>query len=270
MNAPCQGGMWAFCLHSLIREYGWQFCRRIALPHPVRTIRAVRAAHALKLSDGVTALPGGQASGSFDGGARSIVGLGFCLKPLDPLCPACRPNHDCLYLENPDGTGMTAVPAACRQCVIREFGTLAGRAGAAVYIMTSARDILFDVFAPALAEGRFASGLFTLCRYSLKPFATGLLAEGIRGWLVPFETGDCRDYPTWLQADRGNKQEQTAICETNRQGMAAMLRAAAREPAGAVQFQRRGNVLYPRREPASRSGAEAAPLLRSPGGAVGI
>lgn len=245
--------LWAFCRHSLFREYGWQFFRRIVLPHPVRTARAVKAAHALELSDGMTELPGGKESGSFDGGARSIVGLGFCLKPLVPPCPAGRPNHDCLFLENPGGAGRSAVPAACRQCAIREFGTLAGRAGTAVYIMTSARDILFDVFAPALADGRFAAGLFTLCRYSLKPFATGLLAAGMRGWLVPFETGDCRDYRTWLQADRGNKQEQTAINEPNRLAMVAMLRAAAPEPAGPVRFQRRGNVLFPRRATTGRN-----------------
>ena len=39
--------MWAFCWHSLLREYGWQFFRRVVLPHPVKTAQAVWASGAL-------------------------------------------------------------------------------------------------------------------------------------------------------------------------------------------------------------------------------
>ena len=264
VSASSQGGMWAFCLHSLLRDYGWQFYRRIALPHPVRTLRAMKDARALDVSGGMTALPGDDQSRPFGGGPQAIVGLGFCLKPLDPPCPAGRPNHDCVYLENFPAAGAADMPPACRQCAIREIGILALRAGAAVYIMTSAKDILFDVFVPALEDGEFSAGLFVLCRYSLKPFAVGLLAAGIRGWLAPFETGDCRDYRTWLQADRGIKQEQTAISEENRQAIRDMLRDAARNPAGAARFQRRGNVLYPWRETPRHAGSQdAAPRGRN-------
>lgn len=258
VNARSQGGMWAFCLHSLLREYGWQFFRRIACPHPVRTVRAVRSARALDVSGGMTVLPGGRSPEGLCDGAQSIVGLGFCLKPMDPPCPAGRPNHDCVYLEQFPAAGASDMPPACRQCAIREFGTLALGASAACYIMTSAKDILFDVFAPALEEGQFSAGLFVLCRYSLKPFAVGLLAAGVRGWLVPFEAGDCRDYRTWLQADRGIKREQTAISEENRHAIRGLLRDAAREPAGVARFQRRGNVLYPRMAAQGR-GQETVP-----------
>ena len=120
------------------------------------------------------------------------------------------------------------------------------KTGAAFYIMTSAKEILFDVFTPALDEGRFSSGLFVLCRYSLRPFAVGLLASGIQGRLFPFESGDCRDYKTWLQADRGIKEEQTEINEPNQRTIRALLVDAAREPPPHTQFERRGNVLYPR------------------------
>ena len=120
------------------------------------------------------------------------------------------------------------------------------KTGAAFYIMTSAQDILLDLFTPALNEGRFSSGLFVLCRYSLRPFAVGLLASGIRGWLFPFETGDCRDYRTWLPADRGIKEERTEINEPNQKTIRELLAKAAKELTSDTQFERRGNVLYSR------------------------
>jgi hypothetical protein len=239
--------MLAFCLQSLFREYGWQFFWRVALPHPVRTAKAVIGASTHDFSGDMTAL-----SPDGFGGARSIVGLGFCLKPINPPCPSGRSNHDCDYLENLLGSEAKEIPASCQHCAIREIGTKTLRAGAAFYIMTSARDILFDLFSPALHGGRFASGLFLLCRYSLRPFAVGLLASGIRGWLFSFEKGDCRDYRTWLQADRGVKDEQTGINELNRKAIGELLGEAAREPLSAKQFKRRGNILYPRVAPEKR------------------
>ena len=236
--------MWTFCLHSLFREYGWQFFRRIALPHPLKTAKAVRASGRLDYSGDVTHL-GTEDPGRAFGGAGSIVGVGFCLKPLDPPCPSGRFNHDCRFLETLPHSETTDIPAACRQCAIREIGTLARQAGAAVYVMTSAKDILLDVFAPALDEGRFTAGLFALCRYSLRPFAVGLLAGGMRGWMFPFETGDCRDYRTWLRADRGTKEERTEIKPSNRSAIREFLREAAQESPRATGFEKRGNVLFP-------------------------
>ena len=236
--------MWAFCLQSLLREYGWQFVRRVAVPHPVKTARAVRDSGTLDFSSNMTSISiEGSGQGLAD--ARSIVGAGFCLKPMSPPCMSGRSNHDCHYLEQLLHSGVTNVPACCRQCVIREIGTMTLKTGAAFYIMTSAQDILFDLFTPALNEGRFASGLFVLCRYSLRPFAVGLLASGIRGWLFPFETGDCRDYKTWLLADRGIKEERTEINEPSQNTIREILAKSAKEPPPYTHFERRGNVLYP-------------------------
>ena len=61
--------------------------------------------------------------------------------------------------------------------------------------MTSARDILDDVYVPALEDRRFTTGLFVLCRYSFKPFAVGVVASGMSATLLPLNEGDCRDYP---------------------------------------------------------------------------
>ncbi len=236
--------MWAFCLHSLFREYGWQFLSRVAVPHPVKTARAVLESGALDYSSDVTATSTeGSGRGLEDAG--SIVGVGFCLKPMSPSCMSGRANHDCHYLEHLFHSEAPDPPACCRQCAIREIGTLALKRGAAFYIMTSAQDILFDLFAPALNEGRFSSGLFVLCRYSLRPFAVGLLASGIRGWLFPFESGDCRDYKTWLLADRGIKEERTEINEPSQRTIRELLAKTAKEPSPPTHIERRGNVLYP-------------------------
>ena len=236
----------AFCGRSLFREYGWQFFRRIAFTHPAKTVRAVRAAVELDVAGDPAEVPG---PASAFGGARSVVGVGFCLKPLDPPCPSGRFNHDCAFLENLRPGTMAEVPAPCRLCAIREFGLLALRADAAFYVMTSAKDILLDVFAPALDHGTFAAGAFALCRYSLRPFAVGLRAAGVRGWMWSFETGDCRDYPTWLRADNGDKPDRTEIAAADRQTFREFLRAAAQAAAPAC-FEKRGNVLHPRPEPA--------------------
>jgi len=237
--------MWKFYLNSLFREYGWQFFRRVALPHPLKTTRAVISSGALDFSGDMTAVPP-EGPGPGLSGARSIVGIGFCLKPMDPPCPSGRPNHDCHYLEHLLPSGASDIPASCRQCAIREIGIMTLRTGAAFYIMTSARDILLDVFVPALDDGRFSSGLFVLCRYSLRPFALGLLASGMRGWLFPFESGDCQDYRTWLLADRGIKEEQTVIDGPNQKKIKGLLESASKESSPATQFERRGNVLYGR------------------------
>ena len=245
--------MWLFCLQSLFREYGWQFLKRVVVSHPVRTARAVFDAGALDFSGDRIEVFDKAPSQNLDG-ARSIVGVGFCLKPMNPPCPSGRPNHDCQYLERlihthlSDVSDLSDLSDSCRRCLIREIGILALETGAAFYIMTSAKDILSDVYAPALDEGRFSSGLFVLCRYSLRPFAVGLLASGIRAWLFPLERGDCRDYRTWLQADRGVKDEQTAIAEQNRRFVRRLLGNAAKKPTHYRQFERQGNVLYSRNE----------------------
>jgi hypothetical protein len=237
--------MWIFCVRSLVREYGWRFAWRVAGRHPLRTLRAVREAASLEMTPGGVEVTRDQPVGQSDG-PPLIVGLGFCLKPMIPPCPSGRPNHDCQYLENLPRSEGEAIPVACGACAIREIGLLALDAGAAVYVMTSARDILYDVFVPALDHGRFSSGVFALCGYSVRPFAVGLLASGIRGWLFPFAHGDCRDYKAWLLADRGSKDDQTTLDRPTHRTIRGLLDHAAERPPAATQFEKRGHVLYAR------------------------
>jgi hypothetical protein len=235
--------MLMFCLRSLVREYGWLFIRRVGARHPWRTLKALRAAGRIDAAERGVVEAGGGTSSVRAGEPPSIVGAGFCLKPLSPPCPSGRANHDCRCLESLTGRDPACLPAPCEPCAIRAIGTDALRAGSAFYVMTSAHDILDDVFMPAMTRGAFTTGLFVLCRYSFKPFALGLLASGLSGRLLPLDQGDCRDYKTWLLADRGVKDEQTTIDARGMAGAASLLGAPVCSQA--LLVERRGNVLFP-------------------------
>ena len=194
--------MLLFALHSLFRAYGWHFLFHMALPHPLRTFSALRVLRRLDFSGNTVDVDDKQAFTKIETGEKTLVGAGFCLKPLD--CPSGRFNHACLCLESASqGSG------SCSACEIRQYGQRALQSGCSFYIMTSARDILYDIWLPSLQSRRFTSGIFFICRYSFLPFALGLVIAGIRGRLIAFKQGDCRDYRTWVQADVGIKKEQT-------------------------------------------------------------
>lgn len=236
--------MWAFCLHSIFRDYGRQFLRWIVIPHPVRAIRAILDSGALDYCGNMTAVLTEQQCQSLEG-EGSVVGVGFCMKPTDPPCLSGRANHSCRYLERLLHSETKEIPACCRQCVIREIGVMTLKAGAAFYIMCSAKDILFDLFIPSLHRGRFSSGLFVLCRYSLRPFAVGLLASGIRGWLFPFERGACRNYKSWLLSVHGINERMTVLNDSNQQAIEELLGKSRKTSMLYTAVERRGNVLYP-------------------------
>lgn len=229
-----------FCLQSSFREYGWQFCRRVIVRHPVKTARALLHCLSYDFARERVCTPGREPRMGRKG---AIVAAGFCLKPLDPPCPSGRANHDCLCLEDAPAAARE-LPASCRTCAIRRIGTLALHSGAAFYIMTSAKDILGDVYVPALEERTFTDGLFILCRYSFQPFLLGLMASGLRARLFPLEQGDCRDYLTWLRADCGVKDEQTQISEASWQGILDLL-GLTMAPDSSPPCTKRGNILFP-------------------------
>lgn len=236
--------MLSFCLHSLLREYGWQFVWRVALPHPLRTVGAVFGSLRLDLSGEMVSVVSGRPEES-PGGPGSVVGVGFCLKPIDPRCPSGRFNHDCYYLEHLPDSRTKKTPECCRRCEIRRVGLMTLKTGSAFYIMTSAKEILLDLFVPALRARCFTSGLFVMCRYSLQPFAVGLLASGIKGRMLSFDRGDCRDYRTWLKADVGEQNEWTSVSPSSGDRISQILRRAERMVRPALRFGRRGNILYP-------------------------
>ena len=227
--------MLSFCLHSVFHAYGWRFFWHVALPHPLSTLRALASVRRLDDTGERMDVP----SPTFEG-VPSLVGVGFCLKPL--ACPSGRFNHDCRCLEALQPS--CSFPACCRICDVRLLGEAALEAGAAFTIMTSARDILYDVLLPALKGKRFPTGLFLLCRYSFLPFAFGMLVSGIRGRLLPFESGDCRDYRTWHRADVGIKDEQTRVSDPVRQMIQGFGATASGTPLS-VGAEQTGGVFYP-------------------------
>lgn len=201
--------MTSFSFHSLFRAYGWRFLWTVALPHPRRLLKALVVMRKLVVAADCVDVPGKEETPADLHGAQSLIGVGFCLKPIE--CPSGRFNHDCICLESAEAT---VIQAPCTGCDVRQYGERAMQAGSTFYIMTSARDILEDVILPALRERRFVAGRFLICRYSFKPFALGMLVSGIRGRLVAFESGDCRDYRTWVRADVGIKNERTSLSQS--------------------------------------------------------
>ena len=103
MGVPAS--LWIFGLRSLVTEYGLAFVTRILLRHPLRSLRGLR-----RYLRGEGAAELGEAHG---GEAPGLVGVGFCLKPLDPPCASGRANHDCLYFERRLHDEEHAVPSCC-------------------------------------------------------------------------------------------------------------------------------------------------------------
>jgi len=250
--------IWEFSLHSLARQYGRLFIRRIVLRHPLRTLKGMRAyrrfarraawdSGMVRLHDGAAADFRGAAGGA---GGAFLVALGFCQKPLSPPCPSGRFTHECAALAREDilTAASESFPAACRECDVRAIGKAALRAGATFYVMTSAAAIARDLFIPTLAHRRFRYGLFLQCPYSMPAMALPLLICGIQAVLVGYDEGDCGDYAQFLLADEGTKAERTFLAPSAHAHVLDFLTgvAAAREAEGRDQpgcFSREG-VLY--------------------------
>jgi hypothetical protein len=240
-------GLLMFCMRSLGREYGWLFMSRIVFRHPVRTLRGLLRYMGIRRRPEIS-LDGRQEPGLPGTGlsqGETLVGLGFCLKPLDPQCPSGRANHDCEYFQRAlhlDGGARPPLP--CRDCSIRDLGLRALESGWAFYIMTSARDILFDILLPVLEERRFRHALLGLCRYSIEPFRIATAVVGLEAQLLTFSDGECADYRAWLLADRGIKNEQTCFSAGNltafREGISGMSGGVE-----GTECHRVGNVFFP-------------------------
>ena len=193
--------LWEFSLSSFFRRYGWVFLFRIVFKHPLRTfsglLKYTRWRRGVRDHDEVLRL-----GASSEVGKGWLVGLGFCMKPLD--CPSGRFNHDCALLSS----GEAKEP--CIGCRIGEVGMRALKCGADVYIMTSSEDVVYHMFVPML-KGRYRNVLLFLCPYTSKVMALPLLICGVGGMIVRYCSGYCKDYRDFLRADRGEKPEQTDI-----------------------------------------------------------
>jgi hypothetical protein len=249
--------VWDFSWRSLGREYGRAFAGKIALRYPLRTLSGLPAYRRFvrETVPGQEIVPvPAAARADFPGlatgdGEKLLVALGFCQKPLaedgGADCPAGRANHRCNYLARLDGGGPGAkLHPACAVCDIRLAGEKALRAGATMYVMTSALDIAHDIFLPTLARRRFRRVLMTICPYSVHPIALSLLICELSGILFTFGTGACDNYERWLRADEGYKPERTFPAQDTRAAFLALLDEVALARDNPAQRFRQEHNLY--------------------------
>jgi hypothetical protein len=239
-------------------SYGLTFLGQVVFRHPRQTLSGVMKYRRLAAQHvgqhGATRMFAGSEA-EFVGRlceARTglLVAVGFCQKPLAPACPAQRPNHDCVYLEELDlKTVGREVHAGCERCDIRELGTLALRAGACMHIMTSALDIAHDVMIPSVDHGRFRNVIMCLCPYSVRVIALPLTICGLEGYLLGYQSGACANWDQWLLADRGIKQEMTFLSATDHalavSALEMVARTRATEGLSYASFRRQGNIYEP-------------------------
>ena len=251
--------VWEFSARSVRLPYGRLFLTAVVLRHPYRTLAGLHAyRHRVlpaRLADVAAVHVDSRAdflAGLADAGW--VVGMGFCEKPMDPPCPSGRFNHRCRLLEEP---ALPALPAPCGECRIREIAHHALAAGAALYIMTSAEDIARDLLLMSMRKAQMAGAVLSVCPYSVPPLSLAMAICGMRGWVLPYARGDCRDFAAWLRADRGVKDERTSPSISAHQRLVALLKevAAVRAASGrgnARRFQRSGPMYVPAPD---RSGA---------------
>ncbi len=250
--------LWDFSFRSWRRRYALTFLHRIVLRHPLRTwrgfLRLRRFRRRREDPEDVTLLFEGSdeelLSSLCEARTGLLVAVGFCQKPLEPMCPAQRPNHDCVYLDSVDlSTGRQVAHPACQRCDIRAVGTLALRAGACMHVMTSALDIARDVMIPSADHGRFSKVLLCLCPYSVQVIDLPLTICGLEGYLFGYASGNCANYKQWLQADRGFKKEMTKLDPAVHSKVVSLLERIVEARAGEgqqyVRFRRQGNIYEP-------------------------
>jgi len=244
--------VWEFASKSLSREYGRRFLRKVVLRHPWRTLKGVFEYRQFlktgKREGGLTHLFWEKEEDFLHQATPDeslLVGLGFCQKPFE--CPSGRPNHSCLYLSLLDlDQGEEWPHPICRECKVAITGKKALAAGANMHIMTSALDIAQDVMVPAIEEGRFRKVILCLCPFSVQAITLPLLICGIRGYLIEYSSGNCRNYQQWLLADRGIKKEMTAFRPEAYEKILSLLDLwAKRRGSPCRRFQRETNIYTP-------------------------
>jgi hypothetical protein len=255
--------VWEFSWHSLPHPYGRAFITGIMLRHPLCTLKGLlayrRFVQERPVDSGVAPLLS-QSLDSFlreaaESGDKLLVATGFCQKPLageeNPACPTGRAVHRCTYLASLDlRRPYSKLHPACAICDIRVVGEKALRAGATLYIMTSAMDIAHDLFLPTLAQGRFRHILMSICPYSVHPMALSLFICAVQAILFTYSVEACDNYTRWLMADRGIKPEQTFLApETNIALLHFLDEVAAvrtaRDKSLPRRYRREGNLYVP-------------------------
>lgn len=240
--------VWEFCFRSLFHSYGRFFLAHILFRHPFRSVLGLWhycwIARRQRQTDRAIISWHGDARTLNSKNRATLVGLGFCQKPIDPACPAGRFNHECCYLENL-GSGESL---ACRLCEARSIALQAGTSEMGIYIMTSAEHIARDLLIPAIAQKLRGPVLLLVCPYSIRPLSLAMCICGLPGVLLAYDRGDCRDYTAWINADNGIKSEQTFLPTETARWLTETLQRGPRD-ASCLNclggYRREGNIFYP-------------------------
>jgi hypothetical protein len=236
--------IWEFSWRSLNQSYARTVLRRVVARYPGRTLSGVRAYRQWVRSGhglGPVSPVGGDAA-QIAKGARLLVAPGFCQKPL--ACPAGRFAPDCRVFDAP--LRPARLQPACVGCAVRALGERALAAGASLYLMTSAQQIAYDLFLPALAGHGFQHAVLNVCPLSVQPMALMLFICRMRALLLAYGRGACDTHARWLAADRGDKPERTVLAPAAATALQDVLDAAATgEVEGGQWYRREGNVYVP-------------------------
>lgn len=217
--------IWEFSFRSLLRDYGPLFTRKILLKHPIKSFHGFASYRKIRqnLSERETIhfLNGTKRSflnDLMETNERILVAAGYCQKPIKKNessqgCPSGQFNHDCVYLSRLDlkNTKEDYPAHICKTCDIGILGKKALNAGGYMHIMTSAREIIYDIFLPSIIQKRFRNAIFLLCPYSAEAIILPLMICDIKSMLVKYTEGQCNDFEDFTLADKGSKRERTSV-----------------------------------------------------------
>lgn len=218
--------IWDFSLRSLNREYSWFFLFKIIFKYPIRSLKGFLVYK--KYCKSINQIDPQQIYANISinefinqsqkDRSSLLVAMGYCQRPLKTVdkslsCPSERFSHDCYFVENYDQ--LIHMPSACSICKIMSIAESTLKAGASFHIMTSAMDIARDIFIPALERCRFRYAIMFICPYSILPITLPLFICGIKFMIIPYTTGDCRNYGEFVRADLGVKPKRTFALKEN-------------------------------------------------------
>ncbi len=185
---------WEFAIRSMRRRLGIEITGRLFLANPVKSIQgSLKYRHYLSKK----ALPKVSLEKIFL--SRPLFIGAYCQKPPD--CPTRRFSHQCLFAES------LTTHCSCKDCELKQMAELAMTLKCPFYIMTTALDVLLDVF---LRE-KFPFFLVMICNYAKEFFILPALVFDMKGYFLSLGKGGCRNYQEFLSADKGHKPNQTFL-----------------------------------------------------------
>lgn len=196
---------WEFGIRSMGRRLGVEVVARLLFCHPIKSSRGFfrYRLYLAKNKEWVTPHT------EINSPPHLVIMGAYCQKPQERnICPAGRFNHRCYFIET-----LTVYPA-CRHCDLREMAELAMLLGCHFYIMTSALDLLRDVFLPATCKKAFSHFLVMICPYAKELFLFPAFISDMKGWTLTIAKGSCLNYKEFLLADEGHKSRQTHLSST--------------------------------------------------------